>query len=113
MKFSNKTKKILLARSKGLCEYCNKPVDTPQYHHRRPRGMGGTKRTNSGDPENGVVVHLHCHISIESDREQSLFSGFLVWQSHDPLTTPIVINGEWFLLNNDGTKTLQLSSPAD
>lgn len=75
--------------------------------------MGGTKRANSGKPENGVVVHLHCHVSIESDREHSLFSGFLVWQSHEPISAPIVIGGEWFLLNTDGSKTLYVTSPAD
>lgn len=113
MKFSSKTKKLLLARAKDLCEYCGKPCPTAQYHHRRPRGMGGTKRLDSGNPENGVVVHLHCHAAIESDREQSLFLGFLVWQSHEPLTTPILINGHWYLLNADGTKTLCLAPPTD
>ena len=108
MKFSVFTKGLLSERSKGLCEYCGLGVSDPQYHHRRPRGMGGTKRADSGGPENAVVVHPACHVLIESNRNASLRDGFLVWQHKSPADSPILISGRWLLLNRDGSTTVYL-----
>jgi hypothetical protein len=111
MKFSAKTKELIKERAGERCELCGMRADTPQYHHRRPRGMGGTKRDESGDPANALFLHFACHEKIESHRLLSHEKGWLVYQHEEPTLIPVVIFGEWCLLFPDGSaKVLKVRS---
>ena len=100
--FSAATTALIEARAKGLCEYCGRPAETYQIHHRRPRGMGGTKRPSMA--ANGVLVHGWCHTRIEHNRSESRELGFLLYQGDNPEMIPVLINQEWVRLCDDGTK---------
>jgi len=41
--FPKKVRAIIEARAKGICERCQFTNVGLQIHHRRPRGMGGSK----------------------------------------------------------------------
>lgn len=73
------------------------------YHHRRPRGMGGTSRRPSGDPANCLYLHPKCHDQIERERAQGLENGWLVRQTDEPATVPVLRQGQWVLLGQDGS----------
>lgn len=73
-----------------------------QIHHRRPRGMGGTKRLDSARPSNGVLLHARCHQIIESNRTKAFEDGYLVHQNQEPQSVPIRIRGRLFLLDDFG-----------
>lgn len=106
MKFSDKTKEAIWERAKGRCEICGSLALYHQIHHRRPRGMGGSKDPVVGGISNGILVHPHCHASIESQRETAKKNGWLVSQFADPETTPFKKYDGWAMLNQDGTYTM-------
>ncbi len=99
--FNAKTTALIEARAKGFCEYCGREALTWQIHHRRPRGMGGTKRPSGA--ANGVLVHGWCHTRIERERTESRSLGFLLYQGDNPEVIPVLINQEWVRLYDDGT----------
>lgn len=104
--FNEKTKALVFARAKGLCELCGLPSPHPQYHHRNPRRMGGTKRESLGWASNALVLHPKCHETVERNRAQALENGWLCYSNDIPSEIPVLRRGEWVLLNDDGTITL-------
>lgn len=116
MQFKPEVREIIRKRAKDRCEMCGAITAYHQIHHRRPRGMGGSKDPASGSPANGLWVHPGCHVKIESNREQAYEKGYLVRQGHDPSQIPVKIGYLWYLLNNDGTMTPanpQTNRPSD
>ena len=105
MKFTNNVKKAVLERSKGRCEICGIVCLSGQYHHRRPRGMGGSKRAETGGAANAVLLHPWCHERVERNRQDASERGWLVPQSLDPREIPFKRHDGWFLLGDDGTLT--------
>lgn len=101
--FSNAERQAVIERSKGRCDLCGMPVKVGHFHHRRPRGMGGTKRASSGDPSNCLLLHPRCHADIESNRERSLANGWLVPQYQDPRDIPVKLWLGFMYLHSDGT----------
>lgn len=91
------TVEVLFERSGGNCERCGGFGE--QIHHRRARGMGGTRREDT----NGLagLVHLcaECHAHIESHREWAYEFGWLVRQWADPAYQPVKIQGSWVQLS--------------
>ena len=82
---------------------CGTPAqETAQIHHRKPRGMGGTKNPESRSVANGLYVHFHCHSRIESNRSESLENGWLIPQSGE-CSQPIRLHYGWVVLNPDGS----------
>ena len=73
-----------------------------QIHHRRPRGMGGTRQADSASPANGLYVHQKCHDTIERNRATGLRKGWLVHQNDDPVQIPVRLWYGWRLLSEDG-----------
>jgi hypothetical protein len=102
---SEATKAIVRDRSSGVCEVCL-AVPATNFHHRRARGMGGTKRNIHG-PD--WVLHLcgsgttGCHGYIESHPEISYAKGWKIRGTHTPATIPVELHGEWLILQPDGT----------
>ena len=106
LRFSQEIKKLIWKRANDRCEVCGIMALHHQIHHRRPRGMGGSKDPISGSAANGVLVHPTCHARIESNREEALGNGWLVLQGHDPATVPFRKVFGWVLLHHDGTTSM-------
>lgn len=104
---SRKTRTLLEQRSGGVCEVCARQMAT-NTHHRRPRGMGGSR-----DPITDSVVNLlrlcgsgttGCHGWIESHRECSYDLGLLVRRTvSDIAAVPATLAVGRVLLCPDGT----------
>lgn len=103
MKFSQKVRDLIHHRANGRCEICGMPCIGGQIHHRRPRGMGGTTRQESGKASNGLYVHLKCHSNIESQRNVALRNGWLVPQTGEPADIPVVLYYGTVVLSDDGS----------
>lgn len=92
MQFTKKTAQLIEDRANGLCEFCQESAtEQMQIHHRRPRGMGGSKDPTTASPANGVWVHYQCHRAIEENREHALNTGYLVYQHKDPREVPLIM----------------------
>lgn len=114
--FSAEVREIIHGRATdthGLtyCERCGEVASDLQYHHRRPRGMGGTRRGDTNTAAAGLLYCGMCHLHVESYRDLALKRGQLVRQSKDPLATPVLYRGQWVLLDNDG-HTYRIPEPA-
>lgn len=109
MKFSDEVRDLIRKRAKDRCEMCGAVALYHQVHHRRPRGMGGSKDPVSGSPANGLWVHPSCHAKIESRREDAYQKGYLVRQSQDPREVPVRIGRFWYLLDESGGRSLVTS----
>ncbi len=103
MKFSDAARNAARERAGGLCELCGTRLHVAHFHHRRPRGMGGTKSPETGSASNCLVIHPTCHADIESNRQRSLDRGWLVSQYQDPRVVPVARWDGTFLMLEDGT----------
>jgi len=99
--FTPATRELVNARSGWKCERCGKRGDM-QYHHRRARGMGSTKRPESNLAANCLHLDSACHAEIESRRAVAYENGWLVRQQEAPTDVPVLRRGVWVLLDNDG-----------
>lgn len=102
--FSKSVRSIIDERARGCCELCGMPVESPQYHHRRPRGIGGTKRVETGQAQNALLLHQKCHTRVESNRLEAYESGWLVAQNADPGDVPVRLWDGWFVLDSLGAR---------
>lgn len=101
--FSPKTRKLICERALYRCERCsaNNPTDA---HHRRARGLGGSKDPLTNTAANGVFICRPCHSDIESNRTRALMDGWLLRQGQDPRDIPVLYRGTtWSFLTEDGT----------
>jgi 5-methylcytosine-specific restriction protein A len=104
VKFTDKVREAVVERAGNRCERCGLPVNgKAQYHHRRPRGMGGSKDPVVGTAANCLFLHPACHTFIESYRQKALRSGYLVTQYQDPEEIPVKRWDGWVLLGQDGS----------
>jgi len=103
---------LVLERDGGACVRCGIPIQGERgrdwsIHHRRPRGMGGTRKPDS--PANLLTLcgsgATGCHGEVESHRADALKSGWLVSQWADPAATPVLVGhgARWVYLTEDGT----------
>lgn len=106
MSIPEKSRKAVMARSDGRCEICGD--QGTNTHHRRPRGMGGSKNPDTNLPANLLRVCgsgnvSGCHGWLESHRHAAFDLGHLVHQGHDPSRVPVWLHGRGFvLLDNRG-----------
>lgn len=99
---SPRVKAIVAQRSHGQCEKCGK-VAASQLHHRRPRGMGGTRRASTNEASALLALCEPCHRFIETAaRDLSRSNGWLVRQNSDPLIMPVLYRGRRAWLDDDG-----------
>lgn len=104
--FSPAVRQQLEQRSGGVCEICGH-LAGEQAHHRRPRGMGSTKRPETNLPSNGLMLCGACHLVVETNRTESYRKGHLVQQHWLPTEVPVRYrDGQVYLLANDGGMSL-------
>lgn len=102
-------------RAAWSCEVCclvlhdgTSWVEPHSFHHRRPRGMGGTTQADANAAYQLLLVcgtgTTGCHGEIESNRQHALDLGWLVSQHADPATTPVWVGllARHVLLTADG-----------
>lgn len=95
------------ARSGGACERCGTTTAMRwSLHHRRPRGMGGTKRSDVHLPSNLILLcgsgTEGCHGWVESNRATSYELGLLVYSQDDPGSIPVSLRRGRVLLDDEG-----------
>lgn len=100
---------IVLDRDEYRCVRCGGPIGflgDYSIHHRRPRGMGGTKRPESNLPANLLTLcgsgTTGCHGWVESHRIDAINAGFIVGQTIDPEAIPVETWRGPAWLSNDG-----------
>jgi 5-methylcytosine-specific restriction protein A len=98
---SRKVRDLVLARDEAACIVCGLS-ESLQLHHRRPRGMGGTRRDNTNSPACLVTLCFPHHQAVESERTFASLLGLLVAQQEDPSTVPLRYQRRWVLLTDDG-----------
>ena len=103
--FSKHTRELVFLRSGGRCERCGVIRTRVEYHHRRPRGMGGSRATDTNGAANCVLLCIYCHRDIEAYREAAIDFGFLVPQGKKPSETPLRRHKKWVLLDDFGYVT--------
>ena len=98
-------------RSKGYCERCSLQRGT-EYHHRRPRGMGGSKDPLQHSPANLVNLCLECHRWVEAHSAEAYEAGWKVRHGRDePVEVPIVRRDRTLWLAHDGTLVSKVTKP--
>lgn len=103
--FSKHTRELVFLRAGGRCERCEWIEQPSQYHHRRPRGMGGSRAADTNTAANCLLLCHYCHTKVESDRDRSLALGLLVNQGKSPSETPVWRLRQWVLLDDYGYVT--------
>lgn len=103
--FSKRTKELVFQRAGGRCERCGWIEQASQYHHRRPRAMGGSSATDTNTAANCLLLCHYCHTQVESHRDKSLALGYLVLQGKNPCETPVWRLRTWVLLDHFGYTT--------
>jgi hypothetical protein len=102
--FPERVKQDISRRSAGMCEldFCG-PAD--HYHHRAPRGAGGTRLAWVNAAANALHVALPCHARIEAYRSTSYANGWLVARNGNSTAAevPVLYRGRWVNLADDGS----------
>jgi hypothetical protein len=112
MTVSKLVRRTVLERDNHICVRCGLyvgPFGEYSLHHRRPRGMGGSKRLDTDMPANLVLLcgsgTTGCHGYVEANRTEALSVGLLLPQSVTPADIPILTHRGWLLLDNEGCWT--------
>lgn len=105
--FSDEDRHIVLQRSYGKCERCNRR-DAGHIHHRKPRRMGGRSGAGAKDvnrPSNALALCPACHDEIETKtRGEAQELGLILSDGQDPAETPVLLPRYrgWVTLADDG-----------
>jgi hypothetical protein len=106
--FPEKVRDLIEARSLGLCELdgCG-PIQV--FHHRAPRGSGGSSLGWIGRAANGLGLSHRCHDRVEgrlpdSSRVTSYVNGWLVRRNGYTISAdvPVLYRGQWVRLTDTG-----------
>ena len=94
-------------RSRQRCERCGTASATRwSLHHRKPRGMGGTKDPMINSPANLLLLcgsgTEGCHGWVETHRAEAYDSGLLVHRGDDPASVPVKLMRGLVLLGDGG-----------
>jgi len=98
------TRALVLDRAAGCCELCGRILhdgyawlEEHSFHHRQPRGMGGTSNDAANSPSNllllcgSATTKDGCHAFVESHRRSAEGEGWLVRRPTDPATVPVTV----------------------
>ncbi|TIC78806.1 HNH endonuclease [Nocardioides sp. GY 10127] len=97
---TTETRILVRERSAGRCEGCGRALHAAgtwtadhSFHHRRPRGMGGTTDPAANTPANLLLLcgtgTTGCHGWVESNRGKATALGWLVPRGTDPADVPV------------------------
>jgi 5-methylcytosine-specific restriction protein A len=100
--FPLKVRAVIIERAAGRCEVCGEAKPGMQVHHRRPRGMGGSKRDCTNLASNGLYCCPDDHAWIESHREWAYAQGLLLRQGQKPTAWPVQLHRGLVLLSDSG-----------
>lgn len=100
--FSPLVRSLVYDRCSGRCEICDVWASDLQLHHRRARGAGSTRRPETNYPSNCLALCQMDHHRVESHRALAYDNGWLVRQSHDPATIPVLRRGVRVVLDDQG-----------
>ncbi len=98
-------RQIVMGRAFGQCERCLHATLAGDPHHRRVRGMGGSKAPDRHDPSNLVWVCRPCHDWVHAHPKESAETGFMIprFPGTSPLEVPITdLSGRTVYLDNEG-----------
>ncbi len=103
-------RRICWERAGGYCERCGYMLETHasySLHHRRARGMGGTRRPETNLPANLVFLcgsaTSGCHGQVERFRMQARRDGWLVSSRAWPTDVLVLYRGVLSRLHDDGS----------
>lgn len=69
-------------------------IGVHSFHHRQPRGAGGSSREGINSPANLLLVcgtgTTGCHGEIEANRTAAYAAGWLVKHPQDPAAVPVL-----------------------
>lgn len=93
---------LVAERASWCCELCGDELHdgwqwtaVHSFHHRQPRGAGGTTRVDINSPANLMLVcgtgTTGCHGIIESNRTTAYEMGWLVRRPTDPAEVPVAV----------------------
>lgn len=99
--FPKAVRAAVLARAAGWCERCG-AAEPVEVHHRRPRGMGGSKAADTNSAANALALCGECHRVVESDRDDATQFGWLIRQGVQPASVPVLRRGQWCRLTDSG-----------
>jgi len=100
--FSKHTRELVYLRAQGRCERCGVVQTVMQYHHRRPRAMGGSKAADTNTAANCLLLCNLCHQAVEDHRIMAKNFGFLVPQGKKPSEVPLWRFKKWVILDDFG-----------
>lgn len=116
---SLKTISDITERDQGRCALCGGFVSGSRgydwsVHHRRPRGMGGSRKSDINNHANLILLDgsgtTGCHGRVESLRDAAIELGYLVRLNsvERPEDIPILhkAHGGWVFLTADGGVTI-------
>lgn len=108
--FPTATRDLITTRSGGFCEVMAPGCTghAREIHHRRPRGMGGTRRPDTNIASAGLHVCHACHRHLETvERRLAYLRGWLVRQHHSPRDRSVWYRGvsRVFLTDDGGIAT--------
>ena len=111
------TRERVYARANGRCEVCGKYAPGADIHHRRIRGMGGTKDPNVHNIEGLIAVcgwgnTSGCHGDIHGNAAYAKAMGWLIsrFTPYPAEEVPVRMWDGMFLLSTDGTRE-RVTSP--
>lgn len=100
-------RRTVAARAGWRCEICGAVLGWPDgsggatwcaphsFHHRRARGMGGTRRPDTNSPANLLLLcgtgTTGCHGRVEANRAAAHQLGWLLHQTEDPAQVPAYV----------------------
>jgi 5-methylcytosine-specific restriction protein A len=94
---------VVRSRSGQLCERCGGVGE--QFHHRAPRGMGGSRSAKINAPSNLLHLCRVCHEWVESNRDAAKRDGLLVRMDEVAEEHAVVLAAGRVWLLNSGAVT--------
>ena len=103
-------RQLVQGRAFGRCERCLKTTLCGHLHHRRPKGLGGSKAPDRHDVSNLVYLCPEDHSWAHGNPLEAIAAGYLVPRSSglSPLLVPIKdLSGHMRFLDNLGQYLLE------
>lgn len=99
--FPPDVRELVADRAAGICEKCGQAAAT-QLHHRRPKGIGGSRLADTNTTVNALAVCSLCHAEIHAKPDWSKVHGWLVSQGRAPAAIPVHLHHGWSVLDTAG-----------